>query len=182
MSKTIEDIAWTKTYMYMFPALGSKETNFVNVENAFLEDEDYPNYDDSIFVLFRETRSSEYKEFVDNLKKQDNHNFSYLIADKYRVSCMEIPDQFKEDFEKFKDSRYSEMSEKFKDHILNFYKKDSSSLLHKILYKSSEYRHQLEKDLNVSIPKDNELISVLNMETETLTKKLKEYEEQRNIA
>ena len=88
--------------------------------------------------------------------------------DKFHVMMVfRIPQEYKEDFKKFKQSKYSEMSNGYKEQIKKFHALHDNHPIIDVLYKKEKAYTLLEEDLNVRIPRDQEASSVLNIKDET---------------
>ena len=68
----------------------------------------------------------------------------------------------------FKKGKYSRLDDDLKLKILDFHDMGVESALAKILFKSNERRRELEKKLDAEISADSELLSIINIEDETL--------------
>ncbi len=172
---------WTKTFIYALPMLDSHRSKFVNIQNCFLRNVDYPEYLDHLFPVFKEEEKQAYQRMLDKYRKKEYYVFDYKLDKVHRTFCFTIPGQYQYEFDKFKDSRYSEFTDEYKDRILSFHDKRYKSDVAKYLWRDESKFKQREEDLNVSIPRENEIISVLNPQKETLTHDLKinyEYKKQ----
>lgn len=170
----------TKTYIYALPMLDEKRSRFVNIQNCFLRNVDYPDYDHHLFSVFREEEKESYKEMVYKLRMASTYNFDHMFDDIHRSFCFSPPKKFESDFIKFKESKYSEMSDEYKDRILSFHGFAVKGNIARLLYRDEKEFLKKEEEFQVSIPRDNEIISVLNPNKETLTHDLKvnyEYKE-----
>ena len=170
----------TKTFIYAFPMLDESRSRFVNIQNCFLRNTDYPEYNDHLFPIFREEEKESYIEMIYKLRKATNYNFDYMFDSIHRSFCFNPPSKFKDDFDKFKESKYSEMSDDYKDRIISFHGFNKTGNIARLLYRDEKEFVKKEEEFQVSIPRENEIISVLNPNKESLTQDLKvnyEYKE-----
>lgn len=163
----------TKTATFALPFIVSSKSKLVNFMNCFLRNVDYPDYLEHIFPVFRDEDKPSYVSFLEKLRNDENFHFEYMFDEENRTFCFQVPHKYKSDFSFFEQSRYSEMSEDAKKQILHFHGKNSTSNIAKRLYLDEEMYIERENDLNVKIPRENEIISALNPKKETLTHDLK---------
>ncbi len=167
----------TKTFIYALPMIGEKKKNFINIQNCFLWNEDYPSYNGyNIFPIFLHSNNEIYQNFIRSLENDPRCLFYYNADDRHRMFCIEIPDKYKEEMDKFKMSMYSKMSDSYKEHILKFHGATPTHDIGRVLYRDEKLYQEKENELRVSIPRDNEIASVLNPNVETYTKDLKQFE------
>ena len=68
-----------------------------------------------------------------------------------------VPEGCENDFQKFCEGKYSQMSHSYKLKVLTFHGLTKDTLIGKVLFKSEDRKKQLELDLGSSIPDDVEL-------------------------
>jgi len=81
---------------------------------------------------------------------------------------MVVPPTYVEDYHKVCKSRYSTISEKYKNKILSFHGLKPTSKQFKILYRDESYYKELEEKLAVEISRLQEIGSVVDHEEETI--------------
>lgn len=121
----------TITTKFIMPMLFSKDESYKNILsntfiNAYLADFDKPEYDDHILLVFEED-----SEVPGGFKA------AYIEGDNV-VYAYDIPEEWSEDYFTIMVGAYSEISNAYKQHLLNFWQEDESSDLYKILYKKEE--------------------------------------------
>ena len=84
---------------------------------------------------------------------------------------MRIPPKYSKVLKLFKEGKYSEFPESYKQKILDFHDFDIDGQTAQILYKSKERKRVLEKELSVEISDTSELYDIPNLKDETLTDK-----------
>ena len=98
----------TRTYTYMLPLLGMSVSPYKKeIVNAFLGDEDFPIYQDHIFVLFRYNGNLDFVDFESKIEDDPNFEASYDPDKKYVMKVFKIPNAHISDFAIFKNSKYS---------------------------------------------------------------------------
>lgn len=121
-----------------------------------------------LFVLFR-PQDFEYFEMFISEQSLDNDNYleDYDYSNGYVVMVYRIPEKFKEDFEKFKEGKYSKLSSLIK----NCYEKEIKTFLipeesfqWSVFNKSSKLRKTLEEFLDCQFTKDMELWQLPDIE------------------
>ncbi len=63
--------------------------------------------------------------------------------------------------------KYSKFSREYKLDILDFHNADINDEVGQIIFKSDKRRELLEKRLNADLPKESELLSIIDIEAET---------------
>lgn len=145
----------TKASFFVTPVLKENREYFrwnQYFVNTFLS-EDY----ERLMLLYRFFNVDNYKEFELSLTK--NPLFSRLIEYDFQHTAVEfkIPEDRKEDIQKFVQGLYSQMSNSYKAAILTFHGLKNDTLIGKVLFKADDRRKQLEIDLGTIIPNDVEL-------------------------
>jgi hypothetical protein len=169
----------SKSSMFMFPFLGYNRSHFrwnSDFMNCFIsrEGEDLEkgevNY---IYLWYKYVPSIQMEEFEEQLKSNENF-VDFEDVDKYHVLYkFSIPDKYKEDCRKIIKGKYSYITEIAKERILDFHFSSKKRPLGKILYRSSERRKKMEKELGIIIPPDVDLHDPFYMEEETFYDKFK---------
>lgn len=167
----------------MFPTLKinkelSRKNGFIN---AYIDDNNkLDKYLYSIYVLFKPINNDDFKEFLD--KEYENQLGiieDYNIND-YVVIVYKLDDNFINDFNLIKESKYSKTSKQFK----NLFKKEieivdeignveiCKTLQHKIFDKDESlinyWNNELKLNLKKVVGKDYEVWFGFNIEKETL--------------
>lgn len=101
----------------------------------------------------------------------DEYYIGYKTSEDWCIVKMYVPMQYLNDFNKFINGKYSQMSEDFKENLLSIllrYDKTKTlfSRTKACLYPTKESRKSLGEALGVTIDKDAEVASVPNMEVE----------------
>jgi hypothetical protein len=165
-----------RTFSYVLPMIGDTVLEFRGkifpqsyYRNCFIANEDLPEKDSHIFLLYKFSGKTEFIEYEARLLQYPNCIGSYDPDTEHVMFIFEIPDKWKADFELFKQSRYSEMSARYKKHIMNFHDLKPQGPIAGTLYRKEFRYKQLEEQLGIDIPRDQEASSVLDMSVETFS-------------
>lgn len=152
-----------------------KEFGFIN---CFLKD---GNRDlhivNPVLLLFKPDDMDTFQMFVEEEYKRSRYlveDYDYIGG--YVVLVYKFPEEFNSDFQLFLEGKYSKFSDKFRKiypkiiKIVDEYgrRHDELSSQYRIIYKTDDWKEQIEKDYNVLIDKDQEYWSVPDMSRETL--------------
>jgi len=161
------------TTTYIYPLLGHKYTDIVyyHLINAYLRINLEENIDNKyIYIVFKYIDSKSFQEieqFFKNIKefvKVIEPNYSYTI---YKLK---IPEEFQNDVDLIIEGKYSQISDKAKQRIINVNELSKSSFITKILYKDEKLKKEIEKVLDVKIPEHLDLYNKMEITNETFDK------------
>ena len=169
----------TKASMFILPFLGFNRSHFrwnSDFMNCFINkegEEQQKKEVDYVYLWYRYVPSIEMEEF-EELIKSNKHFIDFEDVDKYHVLYkFSIPNKFKKDCKKLIKGRYSYISEIAKERILDFHFSSKKRPLGKILYRCEERRKRMEKELEISIPKEVDLHDPFYMDREIFYNKFK---------
>lgn len=160
----------TKTSNFILPLLGFPKLFYQPfLVNAYLNNTDVNiNNSYAIHVLVRFYSSPSYINLEEGIRDMDTYIDSYdLFGGKYIMFIIEIPDEFKPDFNKVISGKYSELSREAKRLILKG--RPASSSMPQVLSKSSELKEYWEKKLGTSLG-NQEVWPILNLRDEIFIK------------
>ena len=169
-SKLVYDISIakrTKATTFVMPMLpGTRKlyfwsTFFVNCFIATPEDKD------CIALLFRWSADTRYIKFEKILKEVKYFKRRYDPSPNYVMFVFDIPKGFRREYRAFMLGKYSKFSREYKLDILDFHGADINDEVGQIIFKSDKRRELLEKRLNADLPKESELLSIIDIEAET---------------
>ena len=125
---------------------------YVNVEGASTNE-----IGDSIYLLYRYSTSKEFMKF--DAEMQSRHDFiSCIPTDKYHILYQfKTPDEFREEYSLFIQGKLSQFSNDYKKIIRLFHHVTSGQKVYRVLYRDPKLKKEIEEDLEVSIPEDQEL-------------------------
>lgn len=168
---TIKIAERTKCSLFLLPMLGGSRHLFMynnQLINAFLG---WEEQSDRIVLLYRWSSDPLFSKFEQALKKFEAFDNSFDPDPYHVVFVFKIPHHHVKNYNKLKLSKYSKMDDVYKLKILDFHDMDIDQALGQILFKSEERRLTLEAKLDAEIDQQSELLSVLDMEKETLNLK-----------
>ena len=167
--------AVNKTTRFMLPAieLASKKTKLKLLEyygfvNCYLEHKQgrftNPQY---LYLVFNPSKESlkSFKDFYEIYKTYPNFVTDYVVDYNVIILVFKVGSKWTSTYENFKKSQYSKMSKEYAE----FFKSLDMSTgkvevlqQYLVMTKSKEYREYLEKDLDVTISADAELMNPLD--------------------
>lgn len=174
---SVFDGVFTKTTMFMLPAIGIKQnsplfsTYFVN---AYLDDHEHiHDYQRCIFLLFKTPsfKALNWQVFSKKLKHSDNYVTNYYCGkqDNYELVMYvyKIIDFFIKDFYLFKKGKYSSFSDEYKSRFSKEVNKKSWQIVNK-------HKSLIEEIAQSLVVKDKEGNIIDNDDYETIYKSLME--------
>ena len=171
----------TRAYTYMLPLLGMSVSPYKGeIVNAFLGDEDYPEFNNHIFVLFRYRGDKDFVDFEAKVEKDRLFEFSYDPEKKYVMKVFRMPEEFADDFASFKASKYSHLSLETKTRIMAFHHLPPNHPIMDVLHRREVAFLRLEAELNnhpdvspIHIDRRQEASGVLDLVREVYNSKYK---------
>jgi len=162
----------TKSTIFLCPMLGGRRELFYwdkLLVNAFCA---IPYEDNIIALLYRFCGDAEFTRFEAALEQF--RNFKYKIdTDPYHVLFVfDVPEETRTSYEHFVNGRYSEIDDIVKLKILDYHGFNMDGSTAKILFKSPSLKKELEEQLDVTIPDENELHSPPKLNEETFDPEL----------
>jgi hypothetical protein len=168
-----------KTTAFMLPALDlqNNKTSYKILEhfgfvNCYLDHKQgiyrKENY---LYLLFNPTREA-FKKFYTLYEIYKNHpNFveDYMIDHQLIMVVFKIKEKWKSTYEMFKQSKYSKMSKEYADMFktVTLSGKVNIGYQYLIIHKHKDYREHLEKELDVEISSNAELMNIIDLTKET---------------
>tara|TARA_R110000765_G_C18841082_1_gene597971 strand:- start:162 stop:920 length:759 start_codon:yes stop_codon:yes gene_type:complete len=157
----------TKSSTFIMPMLGGhRDLYFWNklFINCFIETEEDK---DCIALLYRWSSDLSYIKFEKALSKFKNFKRRYDPNPDYVMFVFNVPKKHIRNYKKFINGKYSKLTQDYKFEILEFHDKDMSDELGQILFKSEKRKKAMEHKLDIELPEDSELLSIINMDQET---------------
>ncbi len=169
------------SYYFILPMLGKPVKWYSNITNVFVGSEEFPEYDNHIFLLFT---SGEMRPLQENLLIDKNLFYTYTATStsgKYISYIYEVPKRWQHDYDllvKGLYSHYSKLSVECKEAILKYNELSPNSTVVKIFSKDEaayvmkeEYiNHGLPRHMWTYIPREQEAASKFDMKLEVLHK------------
>lgn len=162
----------TKSTIFLCPMLGGRRELFYwdkFLVNAFCA---IPHEDGIIALLYRFSGDTEFMKFERALEQF--RTFKYRIdTDPFHVLFVfEVPEETQASYSHFVNGRYSEIDDIMKLKILDYHGFNMDGSTAKILFKSPSLKKELEEQLDVTIPEENELHSPPKLNEETFDPEL----------
>lgn len=168
----------TRSFVFLPPFININKHYVINDSlNVYFGDRDKPAYNHHIFILFQKNTDINYETRRDSVMTS-----SLYFLEKYSpkrgliMYLYAIPDEYQEDYEMFRMSKYSLLSTKAKKTILKYHGMGPMDLLFKNLYKTEDRKQELENRFSftddgyplskVYLSEDAEYMSLLNEEEE----------------
>lgn len=169
MNKTVkleEGIKANKTYTYMLPLLCRELNvpNLLNIEGIFVKSEEYKEYNNHLFCLFRWSPNRVHTKFEDDLLKHPLCEFHKDVSSKHYLMCFKISENLQHNYDYFLKSQYSKITTEGKKHILEFFGLGKDHAVAMVLYKDSRLKKKYEETLGVKLDNDAELSSILDID------------------
>jgi hypothetical protein len=142
--------------------------------NTFIGDENYPKYDNHIFLLYKFSGSKAFLTYESELEDHELFVKSYDPDKEHVMYVFKVPSFYKNDYELYKKGKYSEMAYDYKVLIFEFHKiYDHEHKVAKVLFKHPDLKEELEDRIDVELPKGAEVSSVPDLSTEIYINKMK---------
>lgn len=154
-----------RTYCYLFPVIGLcakiPRENFIGLKAVFLLNDDYPDLHDVLYLVFRKINDRRSELIKETLRNEYNFYSEYSPDNFHSIIIMRIPTEYYLEYDKFLDSRYSELSERYKKRIIDFHgyskgtDRPGNSII-QTLYKDEEMFTKWESKIGIKIPRSQE--------------------------
>tara|TARA_R110002020_G_scaffold30759_6_gene96652 strand:- start:1558 stop:2301 length:744 start_codon:yes stop_codon:yes gene_type:complete len=158
----------TKSSTFIMPMLGGSRRLFFWTRlflNCFIRTEENKY---CIALLYRHSEDPLFIKFENALRTFKDFKKIYDPSDNTILFVFNIPSAFKKDFKHFMNGRYSKLSPQYKINILEFHNQSLESEIGQVLYRDPERKIKMENRLGVIFEDDVELLSILNINEETL--------------
>lgn len=181
-----------RSYSYILPLLSlhredilidkfgqyTSDKEYCMLLNCFIKDENHPNLNNHIFLLYKFYGS---REFVQFEKQLQDHPYYLNMYDPYSNMVMfifEVPPVVENDYKLLIKGKYSKISPSTKDKIVDFHgvrEQGASSKLIQVLYKMEAAFKANEDEINkglptsqwITIPREQEASSMMDIDKET---------------
>ena len=148
-----------KSGIYILPMLGFKDTQFCSqyimpqcqFRNCFVGD-NIKGIKNKILLVYEISYTNTYKQFENTLRHHELFEEDYILNN-YTVFVFKVPQERKKDYNKIILGKYSEITETYKSHIVDFHSFNKESETFGILYKTGKRKEQLEAIINEGLPK-----------------------------
>ena len=156
-SEASETIVVNRSFVYLLPMIGLshnlKLKAMLGFRGAFLFHKDYPAYKEHLFLHFKVIKGTKkYQELENIFLSSPDFEFEVRPEIVEVIFCMKIPVEYKAEFHKFLDSKYSEFSDNYKKSILKYHELGDLSDVANVLYKKEEGYKAREQFINQGLP------------------------------
>lgn len=157
-----------KTSNYVLPMLGNTVGEFKSNElfpqcqfrSAFLGDNTHDIYkNDKILLCYKFSGKQEYINFENTLRDNFYYVDEYEVDKMHTMYVFDVPKTYIDDYLKFLEWKPSKFSNSYKIQIQKFYNLSEKHPLYQTLYKKEERYKELEKQYDITIPRDLEASS-----------------------
>ena len=164
-----------KSYTYVLPMLSTEITLVKEgLVNTFIGDQEYPQYDNHIFLLYKFNGSKEFLEYEDFLKNTHLFVCSYDPDNTHVMYVFDVPAFYQTDYDLFKKGKYSEMNRDYKVVIFAFHNiMDHNHRVAQVLFKHPDLREEWEERTGENLPKHAEVSSVPDLNKEVYNESMK---------
>ena len=158
MQNTKNKTIYNKSFTYVLPMLGKYlNINPSDVSACYIGDSYTSDFNGHILLIFHDEFLKQNK---DSLLKNELFKDTYLhIEHEKQIFVFRVPDEHKDDFQKYLDGRYSRLKKSYKLEILTFHDVAKNSAVFHVLTRNETLRRRLQNKLKVSIGEDLELSS-----------------------
>ena len=157
----------TKSSTFVMPMLsGNRDLYFWNrlFVNCFIATNDHDN---CIALLYRFSTDPLYVKFQRALSKFATFKDKYCPSSGYEMFIFGVPKKHIRNYNKFLRGEYSKLSSTYKKSLLDFHNATARDEVGQILYKDPKRRKALEYKLDIELPEDSELLSIIDIDKET---------------
>jgi hypothetical protein len=173
----------TITSIFMVPTLKVPKDKLMNngFKNAYIQDNERPDYKNCIFLLFKPKNLDKFREFLDDEYERTKAVIEdYDCENGYVVVVYELDEKYSSDFEFIKQGKYSKTSKDFQKLFPKVVKiltedglhRDEVSLQYRIFNKSNDliefWKEKLHIDIEQVLGEDLEVWEGFDLERETL--------------
>lgn len=162
--KRLTDRKINRSYAYALPMIALshnlKLEDLVNFLGAYMFNEKYPDLKDRIYLHFSLYDGSRIHKQVLTLLEMSPHLDFSENPDSYSILyCFKVPEEYKREYEKLMQSKYSEFSENYKKSIIKFHKlevsanpaRNKKSVIN-VLYRTEDGYKAKEEYINEGLP------------------------------
>ena len=129
-----------KTFTYVFPMIEDIINYPTNLKACYVGDIEKSEYSEHILLEyeFDESFKDMYFKFEEEIQKCTYFEDFYDTSEGNIVFIFRVPEQYKNDYKLFMESKYSEFSTKYKDKIIEFHGVNNEHITKGVLFKTKE--------------------------------------------
>lgn len=170
-SYTLVSYFRNRTTTYILPCLGlSKQKLFFDSYfiNAYLDIDNNKSLNGKfMYLAYRFIKGERYRQFEFLITKYPNYYKTIDVSTNLVVYAFQIPKEYWDDIDKFKNANYSKFSNKLKEKIK--ISNGLESIQYKVVTQNTSYVQELERFLEMKLPDNIELDSIPDLNNEILT-------------
>ena len=148
--------------IFLLPMMGGNKKMFLHkyLVNCFIN---YKEYKNKIILVYNHTIETFHKA----LQKFSNFIKYIRLQGNYKMYIFDPPSKYLEDYNKITEGKYSQINDAYKLKILDYNDLEIDSAMGNILFRSTQRRLNMEKELGIELDENAELFSILDMNLET---------------
>jgi len=172
----------TKAYTYLLPTISDEVLDIKkNLVNVFLYDEQKPELDSHLFLLYKFSATDAFLRFEEEVTWSVYYETQYDADSTHVMVVLKRPEYWQKDIDLILASKFSETSDKYKKHLIKFHELPEYSQIVGVLLKKEFAFKNIEKLINEGlpeehwtlIPREQEASGLIDMKLETYTEKHK---------
>lgn len=169
---SLKNLKATKTTDFILPLFGYTKAFYAEyLVNAYLGDVDLNYFDEyKVYIVISNHRmQSQHMRIENTLKEMDEFIDYYDVLDgRMSVFVMNVPEEFKKDYESFLDGKYSQFSKEAKIKVLKG--RSEKSAMPYIFNKSKNLKEYWETKMETEVPIGMEVWPILSIKQELFNK------------
>ena len=162
-----------KSYSYLIPLLNKyckiDGDYYIMLENVYTRHQD-GDVGDIIILSYCNADNDDFKKYIEELKANELCQ-DFIENDDDISVILKFPDEFIDEYNFFKEGKFSQFSQEAKDiivkYVLDTHKYKDAYRVKRVLNKDISLREELEHKLAMTIDKDMELSSIPDKKLET---------------
>lgn len=189
---TSKKLVVNRSFAYVLPMIALahnlKLEDLTGFLGSYLFHEGYPEMSEHVFLHFELGTSKSQETLLDSLSESSHLEFKEFPDSFSIMFCFRIPEEYKREYNKFIESKYSEFSENYKQCIIKFHKLTSKDdrvsnkrAVINVLYRTEDGYRAKEEYINeglperqwTRIPRDQEIGALLEEIRDAETFKIK---------
>lgn len=153
---TNDSMYYNKSFTYVLPMLDWWNNDFLingQLRGVFIGDRTHDILNNHIFLLYRYSADRWFVGYEEELKDCDYYVTHYEPDKRHTMFVYDVPQYHQSDYDMFKLSKYSKLTEDYKKQIVEFHGKDKCRKVIAVMYKHESMFLEWEKQLNEGLPK-----------------------------
>jgi len=131
-SENQKKLVINRSFVYVLPSIALAHNlrldDFIGFLGIYILHKDHPELQEHMFLHFKKLKNNKkYTELHDLFQLSRQLVLKEDLPDDEILFCFKVPAEYRQEYEKFIKSKYSEFSENYKQCILKFHKLDNNS-------------------------------------------------------